>query len=238
MNKKSKNGGYAALKAAFPHTVPVMAGYLFLGISYGIYANVSGFNFLYPMMMGIIVYGGSLEFVAVSMLLGSFAPLQTFLVALLIQARHLFYGIAMLEKYRGTGWKKLYLIYTLSDETFSVNCSAKVPEGVDKGLFYFFISLLDQMYWVFGAALGGILGSFIPFNTEGLDFVMTAMFVVIFLEQWLKEKKHYTALIGVFASAGCLLVFGADSFLIPTMVCILCFLTVFRKPIEKAGGFE
>lgn len=234
----NKNGIYSALKAAFPHTVPVMAGYLFLGISYGVYANVSGLSFLYPVLMGIIVYGGSLEFVAVSMLLGSFAPLQTFMMALLIQARHLFYGIAMLEKYKGTGWKKLYLIYTLSDETFSVNCSARVPDGIDKGWFYFFITLLDQLYWVSGAALGGILGSFIPFNTEGLDFVMTAMFVVIFLEQWLKEKKHYTALIGVIASAGCLFVFGADSFLIPTMVCILCFLTVFRKPIERAGGFE
>lgn len=131
-----------------------------------------------------------------------------------------------------------YLIFGLCDESFSINCSTEVPEGVDKGWFYLFVTLLNQLYWVAGATLGGLLGSFITFNTEGLDFVMTAMFVVIFLEQWLKEKKHYTALIGVLASAGCLLSFGADSFLIPTMVCILCFLTVFRKPIEKAGGIS
>ncbi len=234
-----KKGSFAAaFKKAFPYTIPVMTGYLFLGISYGIYMKVSGFSFLYPMLMAITIFGGSLEFLAVSLLMSSFAPLQTFLMALVIQARHLFYGLAMLEKYKDTGLKKLYLIFALTDETFSVNCSASVPEGIDKGKFYFAVSLLDQCYWVTGATLGGILGSFIPFNTEGLDFVMTAMFVVIFIEQWLKEKKHYTALIGVFASVFCLLIFGADSFIIPTMAVIFAMLAFFRKPIEKAGGFE
>ncbi len=227
-----------AFLAAFPKTIPIMMGFLFLGMSYGIYMKVSGFSFVYPLCMSMVIFGGSLEFVAVTMLLGSFAPLQTFLMALMIQARHLFYGIALLEKYKGTGWKKPYLIFGMCDESFSINCSTEVPEDVDKGWFYFFVTMLNQSYWVLGATAGGILGSFISFNTEGLDFVMTAMFVVIFLEQWLKEKKHYTALIGVLASAGCLLLFGADSFLIPTMVCILCFLTVFRKPIEKAGGLS
>ena len=227
-----------AWKAAFPKTIPIMMGFLFLGMSYGIYMKVSGFSFVYPLCMSLVIFGGSLEFVAVTMLLGSFAPLQTFLMALMIQARHLFYGIALLEKYKGTGWKKGYLIFGMCDESFSINCATEVPEDVDKGWFYFFVTVLNQFYWVAGATLGGILGSFLTFNTEGLDFVMTAMFVVIFLEQWLKEKKHYTALIGVSVSAVCLLVFGAESFLIPTMVCILCFLTVFRKPIEKAGGLS
>lgn len=234
-----KKGGFLpALKAAFPHTIPVMTGYLFLGISYGIYMKVSGFSFLYPMLMAITIFGGSLEFVTVSLLLSTFAPLQTFLMALVIQARHLFYGLAMLEKYKNTGLKKLYLIFALTDETFSINYSTPVPEGIDKGKFYFAVSLLDQCYWVSGATIGGILGSFIPFNTEGLDFVMTAMFVVIFIEQWLKEKKHYTALIGVFASVLCLIIFGAESFIIPTMAVIFIMLALFRKPIEKAGGFE
>ena len=238
--EKVKQGGIKmkALRCAFPKTIPILTGFLFLGMSYGIYMKVEGFSFVYPLCMSMMIFGGSLEFVAVTMLLGSFAPLQTFLMALMIQARHLFYGIAMLGKYKGTGWKKPYLIFGLCDESFSINCSAEVPEGVDKGWFYFFVTILNQSYWVIGATLGGILGSFITFNTEGLDFVMTAMFVVIFLEQWLKEKKHYTALVGVLASAVCLLLFGADSFLIPTMVCILCFLTVFRKPIEKAGGLS
>lgn len=227
-----------ALAAAFPHTIPILAGFLFLGMAYGIYMNVSGFSFWWPMLMGLTIYGGSLEFVAVTMLLGSFAPVQTFAMTLMIQARHLFYGISMLEKYKGTGWKKFYLIFGMCDESFSINYTAEVPEGVDKGWFMFFVTMLNQCYWVSGAALGGLLGSFIPFDTEGLDFVMTALFVVIFLDQWLKEKKHYTALIGLGASAACLLIFGADGFMIPTMVCIICLLTVFRRPIEKAGGLE
>lgn len=227
-----------ALAAAFPHTIPILAGFLFLGMAYGIYMNVSGFSFWWPMLMGLTIYGGSLEFVTVTMLLGSFAPVQTFAMTLMIQARHLFYGISMLEKYRGTGWKKFYLIFGMCDESFSINYTAEVPEGVDRGWFMFFVTLLNQCYWVSGAALGGLLGSFIPFDTEGLDFVMTALFVVIFLDQSLKEKKHYTALIGLGASAACLLIFGADGFMIPTMVCIICLLTVFRRPIEKAGGLE
>lgn len=225
-----------ALAAAFPHTIPIFAGFWFLGLAYGIYMNVSGFSFWYPMLMSLTIFGGSLEFVAVTMLLGSFAPLQTLILALMIQARHLFYGIAMLDKFKGMGWKRFYLIFGMCDESFSINYTARVPEGVDRGWFMFFVTLLNQFYWFSGSTIGGLVGSLFTFNTEGLDFVMTAMFVVIFLEQWLKEKKHYTALIGVVASAVCLLLFGADSFLVPTMVCILCMLTVFRKPIEKAGG--
>jgi len=224
-----------ALKAAFPNTIPILAGFLFLGISYGIIMNVSGFSFWYPLIISLVVYGGSLQFVMVTMLLSTFAPVQTFFAALLIQARHLFYGIAMLSKYKDTGWKKPYLIFALCDESFSINCSVEVPDDVDKGWFMFFVTFLDQSYWVIGSLVGGLLGSLISFNTEGLDFAMTAMFVVILLEQWLKEKKHYSSLIGVICSVACLMIFGADSFLIPTMICILCLLTLFRKPIEKGG---
>ena len=225
-----------ALAAAFPHTIPIFAGFWFLGMAYGLYMNVSGFSFWYPMLMSLTIFGGSLEFVAVTMLLGTFAPLQTFIMTLMIQARHLFYGIAMLEKFRGLGWKRFYLIFGLCDETFSINYTAQIPEGVDRGWFMFFVTALNHFYWFSGATIGGLAGSLVSFDTEGLDFVMTAMFVVIFLDQWLKERKHYTALIGVAASAACLLLFGADSFLVPTMVCVLCLLTVFRRPIEKAGG--
>ena len=226
-----------AFKAAFPYTLPIFAGFLFLGMAYGIYMKVSGFSFWYPCLMAMTIFGGSLEFVAVSMLMGVFAPVQTLMITLMIQARHLFYGIAMLEKYKGLGWKRFYLIFGMCDESFSINYTAKIPEGVDKGWFMFFVTLLNQLYWVGGATLGGILGSFISFDTKGLDFVMTAMFVVIFLEQFLKEKSHYTALVGAVASVACLLFFGSDSFLIPSMLCILLLLTAFRKPIEKAGGW-
>ncbi|MBP3649532.1 MAG: AzlC family ABC transporter permease [Clostridia bacterium] len=224
-----------ALAAAFPHTLPILTGFGFLGMAYGIHMSVSGFPFWYPMLMAMTIFGGSLEFVCVSMLLSSFAPLQTFLMALLIQARHLFYGIAMLDKYREMGWKRFYLIFGLCDESFSINCSVAVPQGVDKGWFYFFVTLLNQSYWVIAATIGGLLGSLITFDTKGLDFVMTAMFVVIFLEQWLKEKQHFSSLIGVGASVLCLMVFGSDSFLVPAMAVILCMLTLCRTPIEKAG---
>lgn len=226
-----------ALRCAIPYTIPIFAGFWFLGITYGIYMNVSGFSFVYPMLMSLTIFGGSLEFVAVQMLLSAFAPLQTLIMTLMIQARHLFYGIAMLDKFKGAGLKKAYLIFGMCDETFSINYSADIPKEIDRGWFMFFVTLLNHFYWFSGATLGGLLGNLIRFNTKGLDFVMTAMFVVIFLEQWLKEKKHYTAFIGVCASAACLLLFGADSFLVPTMACILCFLTLFQKPIEKAGGF-
>lgn len=235
---KKENVRLNALRAAFPFTIPIFAGFWFLGLAYGIYMNVSGFSFWYPMLMSLVIFGGSLEFIAVSMLMSSFAPLQTLLVALMIQARHLFYGISMLDKFRGMGWKRFYLIFGMCDESFSINYTAKIPEGVDRGWFMFFVTLLNHFYWFSGSTLGGILGSLITFDTKGLDFVMTAMFVVIFLEQWLKEKKHYTAWIGLLASVVCRLIFGADSFLIPSMLCILLCLTVFRSPIEKAGGLS
>ncbi|MBP3540933.1 MAG: AzlC family ABC transporter permease [Clostridia bacterium] len=226
-----------ALKAAFPHTIPIFAGFWFLGMTYGIYMNASGFSFWYPLAMSITIFGGSLEFVAVSMLLSRFAPVQTFVMALMIQARHLFYGISMLDKFKGMGWKRFYLIFGMCDESFSINYTAKIPQDVDRGWFMFFVTLLNQLYWVTGSTIGGLVGSLITFDTQGIEFVMTAMFVVIFLEQWLKEKRHYTAYIGLAAGIACLLIFGADSFLVPTMVCILALLTFLRKPIEKAGGF-
>ena len=233
---KQKTTYTAAFRAAFPHTVPILAGFLFLGMSYGILMKVSGFSFVYPMVMSIVIFGGSLEFVAASMLMSAFAPLQTLLLALMIQARHLFYGISMLEKFRGTGLKKLYLIFGMCDESFSINCTVEPPEGMDRGRFMLAVTLLDHLYWVTGATLGGLLGGLIQFDTHGLEFVMTAMFVVIFLENWLKEKRHLPALIGMVASVASLLIFGADSFLIPAMVGILLLLTLCRRPLENGGG--
>lgn len=221
-----------AFRCAFPYTIPIFAGFWFLGIAYGIYMNVSGFSFVYPLVMSSVIFGGSLEFVTVSMLLSPFAPLQVFLMALMIQARHLFYGIAMLDKYKGLGWKKYYLIFGMCDETFSINCAAEIPEGVDRGWFYFWVTLLNRLYWISGATIGGLLGNLIHFDTKGLDFVMTAMFVVIFMEQWLKEERHTSEWIGLGASIGCLIVFGADNFMIPTMICILILLTAFRKSMD------
>ena len=232
MNEKIKIMKKAFL-CAFPYTIPIFAGFWFLGMTYGIYMNVSGFSFWYPLLMSITIFGGSLEFIAVSMLLAPFAPLQVFIMTLMIQARHLFYGISMLDKYKDTGWKKPYLIFGMCDETFSINYTADIPKDIDRGWFYFFVTLLNHFYWVSGATIGGIVGGLFTFNTEGLEFVMTAMFVVIFLEQWLKEKRHISEWTGLAASIVCLLVFGADNFLIPTMICVLIVLTALHKPFEK-----
>ena len=224
-----------ALKAAFPHTIPIMTGFLFLGMTYGIYMNVSGFGFWYPMLMSMTIFAGSMEFVTVNMLLGVFHPLQALSMTLMINARHLFYGISMLDKYRGTGFKKLYLIFGMCDESFSINYTAEIPEDVDKGWFMMWVTVLNQFYWVLGSTLGGIFGSFIHFNTEGLDFVMTALFVVIFLEQWMKEKNHTNAIVGLAISILCLILFGKDDFIIPAMLGILGVLTLLRKSLEKGG---
>ena len=234
MHTKKTQTAASAFRAAFPLTIPVMAGYLFLGMTYGILMVTSGFPGYYPILTAVIVYTGSMEFLLVSILLSPYHPMACFLTALMVGARHLFYGISMLDRYKGTGWKKFYLIYTTSDETFAVNYSAAIPEGIDRGWFYFQVSLLDQIYWVTGAALGALSGSQITFNTRGLDFVMTAMFVVIFLNQWEKEKQHISALIGILVPLVCLVVFGSGSFLLPAMACILVLLLALRKPIEKA----
>lgn len=225
-----------AMRCAFPHTIPILAGFLFLGMTYGIYMNVSGFSFWYPMLMSLTIFAGSMEFVAVNMLLGAFNPIQALAMTLMINARHIFYGISMLDKYRGTGRKKAYLIFGMCDESFSINCTADIPKEVDRGWFMFFVTLFNHIYWFTGATLGGIFGSFIHFNTQGLDFVMTAMFVVIFLEQWLKEKNHTSSFVGIGISLICLAAFGAENFIIPSMLAILGILTLLRRPMEEGGA--
>ena len=223
----------AAFFAAFPNTIPILAGFLFLGIAYGIYMNQSGFKFYYPMFMSFIIFAGSVEFATVSWLLGSFDPINIFFLTLMINARHLFYGLSMLEKYNIPGWKKLYLIYGMCDESFSINATVDVPKDIDKGLFMFFVTMLNQIYWVAGATIGGIFGSFIPFDTRGIEFVMTALFVVIFLENWLKEKDHSASVIGLFISLICLTVFKGTNFIIPSMIIILSVLTLLRGRLQK-----
>ena len=222
-----------AFQAAFPYTLPICVGFLFLGMSYGFMMRSKGFSFLYPLFMSMFIFAGSMEFVTVNLLLSAFHPLSAFFLALMVNARHLFYGISMLGKYRNVGWKKFYLIYGMCDETFSVNCTAKIPEDVDKGWFMFFVTLLNQIYWVGGATLGALLGYVIHFDTTGIEFVMTALFVVMFLNQW-EEKgaDHKAALTGVGASLLCLLVFGGQNFILPAMALIIvCFLLA-----EKRGG--
>ena len=222
-----------AFKAAFPYTLPILAGFSFLGMAYGIYMNASGFSFVYPLCMSFLIYGGSLEFVAVEMLLSPFAPVQVLIMALLIQARHLFYGISMLDKFKGMGWKKYYLIFGMCDETFSVNYTADIPEDIDRGWFMFFVNLLNQIYWVSAATAGALLGYVVQFDTTGIDFVMTALFVVMFLNQWEEAKDHRPALVGLICSAVCLLIFRSSNFIVPSMIFIIVCFTAERKLSKK-----
>jgi len=231
MFKKVKS----AFFAAFPNTLPILAGFLFLGIAYGIYMNQSGFKFYYPMFMSFIIFAGSVEFATVSWLLGSFDPVNIFFLTLMINARHLFYGLSMLEKYNIPGLKKYYLIYGMCDESFSINATVDIPKDIDRGWFMFFVTLLNQIYWVSGATIGGIFGSFIPFDTEGIEFVMTALFVVIFLENWIKEDTHTASIIGLALSFICISVFKGSNFIIPSMFIILAVLTMLRGRIRNHG---
>lgn len=227
-----------ALKAAFPYTIPVMTGYLFLGMAFGILLNSKGYHFGWALFMSIIIFAGSMQYVAIDLLTTAFNPLNAFLMTLMVNARHLFYGLSLLGKYSDTGKKKPYLMFGLTDETFSILCATNPPPGVNRGWFMFFVTLLNQSYWVIACTLGGVLGSMVSFNTKGIDFVMTALFVVIFLEQWKSQKHHAPALIGLGASAFCLLIFGPDQFIIPAMALILALFTILRKPLEKVLDTE
>lgn len=223
----------AAFKAAFPLTLPICAGFLFLGISYGFLMSSKGFSILYPFFMSLFIFAGSMEFLTVNLLLSAFSPLSAFFLAILVNARHLFYGISMLDKFKGVGKKKYYLIFGMCDETFSINCSAKIPADIDKGWFMFFVTLLNHIYWVAGATIGAVLGKFLTINTEGIDFVLTALFLVIFLNQWLETKNHLPALVGLFSALLCLLLFGAEQFMLPAMALMLLIFLLGQKIFKK-----
>lgn len=218
-----------AIKAAFPHTIPVFTGFIFLGIAYGILMSSKGYGVGWTVLMSLLAFAGSAQYVAINLLTSVFDPLYALLLTLMVNARHLFYGISMLEKYQGTGKFKPYLIFGMCDETFSITCSTNQPAGVNRNWFLFFITFLNHGYWVLGSAIGGLLGSMVSFNTKGLDFVLTALFVVIFIGQWKSQDNRKPAAIGVVCSAICLAVFGQSNFIIPSMIAILTMLTVVRK---------
>lgn len=216
---------------AFPNTIPVLTGFLFLGMAYGVLMQTKGYGVIWAVLMSAIAFCGSMQFVAITLLTVAFNPIQAFLMSFMVNARHLFYGISMLEKYKGLGKLRGFLIYVLCDETFSISSSVEVPEGVNRKYFYFTISLLDYLYWIFGTFLGGMLGNFITFNTTGLDFVLTALFVVLFLEQWKTKENRLAAVIGILGTVMSLFFFGKNNLVIPAMVIILLVLTLGRKKI-------
>jgi 4-azaleucine resistance transporter AzlC len=221
-----------ALKSAFPHTIPILMGYIFIGMVFGILLRSKGYNFWWAILMSSCIYAGSMQFVAINLLTSGFNIVAVVVMTFMINARHLFYGLSMLDKFKDMGKKKPYMIFSLTDETFSVIISAEPQQDVNKNWFYFFIALLDHFYWIIGSVIGAIVGSVWSFNTKGIDFVMTALFVVIFVEQWKSNKNNIPAFIGICASLLCLIIFGCSNFIIPSMILILITLTAFRKPIE------
>ena len=230
-SRDSSGAVLAALKAAFPQTIPVLTGYFVLGLGYGIYVQSLGLPIWLPPLMGTVVYGGSLEFVLASLLLGSFSPLSAFLMALMIQARHLFYGLTMLERYQGYGPRGFYMIYAMSDETFSITCSAEPPEGVDRGWFMFFITLLDQIYWVASAFLGAAVGSILPFSTEGVDKGWFMFFITLL------DQIYWVASAAMGAALGAVLPFSTEGVdFVMTAMFVVIFLNQWEKEKQHASA--
>lgn len=210
-------------RKAFVDTIPVMTGYLVLGAGFGILMSANGFSFLHSILMSVFIYAGSLQYLGISLLSTGVSIISIALSSFLVNARHLLYGVSMFSKYKNTGKIKPYLIFALTDETYSLVSSNNNKD------YFLAVSLLDHIYWITGTALGTLISSVISFNTEGLDFVLTALFIVIFVEQWLNSKDSYSALSGLILTAVCLMMFGKDNFLIPSMILIVVSLLLIKK---------
>ena len=226
------------LKQVIIKTIPVMTGYVVLGFGFGILSENAGYGLGWVLAMSVFIYAGSMQYLMVSLLSSGASVISTALATLMVNARHLFYGISMIGRYQGAGAKKPYLIFALTDETYSLVCHGDTPKGADPHLYYFLVSFFNQIYWIVGSVLGAAVGSAVTFNSAGIDFAMTALFVTVFVEQWLTAESHIPAVGGVCVSVVCLLIFGGDLFLIPSMVLILAGLSL-GKPLlgrERSGA--
>ena len=242
----TRTSPWASLKTAFPHTLPVMAGYLFLGTAFGMLLKDKGYGPEWALFMSVCIYAGSMQFVATGLLAGGFSPITALAITLLVNARHLFYGLSMLAPFEGTGWRKPYLIFSLTDETYALFAGMQAPNTWEDQQVFFWISLMNQCYWVLGSLMGSLLGQWLAFDFSGIEFAMTALFVVIFVEQWLgaqKEQKvrgffcaHSPALLGVGVSAACLMLFKKDNFLLPAMAAMLILFALLQGWFQKEVG--
>ena len=221
-----------AFRKAFPYTIPVLTGYLFIGIAFGVMFAEKGYSFLWAMLMSLMVYAGAGQYLAVNFFVPGVSFLNVIAMTLMVNIRHIFYGISLLERFHQMGKKRWYMIFGLTDETYSLLCTTKVPKGVEEEKFLFAISLMNQSYWIIGSAIGGIAGALIPFNSEGIEFAMTALFIVIFVEQWMDAKNRIPELLGVAAAFVCLQIFGVDGFVLPSMILITLVLLLGRTKLE------
>ena len=220
------------VRQAFYRSIPVMAGYLVLGIGFGILLRNAGYGVLWSAAMSLFIFAGSMQYVGISLLTGGASLLTTAMTTFMVNARHLFYSISMVDVYKGAGRYKPYMIFALTDETYSLLCDGTAPEGTDPELYRFLVSLFDHSYWVAGCILGSLLGAVLPFSTAGIEFSMTALFIASFTEQWLTTKVHIPALTGLLCTVLCLVVFGRENFLIPAMLLITLVLTLLRRREE------
>ncbi len=218
------------IRQAFIDTVPVLTGYIVLGFGFGIIIKANGFGIFTAFIMSLLIYAGSMQYVAIGLLTGGVSFITAAVTTLMVNARHIFYGISMLERYKGMGKRKPYLIFGLTDETYSLVCSdnKNIPQERRKD-YYLFVTLFDHIYWVTGSVLGAVAGTLIKFDTTGIDFALTALFLTVFIEQWLSTKKHLPAIVGVTASVLCLIVFGSENFLIPAMLIIALVLSLYKE---------
>ncbi len=226
------SGYKKAFEKAFPYTIPVLCGYLFIGIAFGVMFAEKGYSFLWAILMSVLVYAGAGQYLAVNFFVPGISFFQVIIMTLVVNIRQIFYGISLLERFHRMGKKRWYMIFGLTDETYSLLCTTKVPEGVDEEKFCFAIVLLDHSYWVLGSAIGGILGAVMPFSSEGIEFAMTALFVVLFLDQWQEKSHRIPAMIGIGVSVVCLLIFGSSNFVLPAMLLISAFLFFMRQRLD------
>lgn len=227
MSKRSNT-----IRQAFYKSIPVLAGYVVLGIGFGILMKNAGYGVLWTFSMSAFIYAGSMQYVGVGLLAGGASVLTAAITTVMVNARHLFYSISMIDKYKDAGKYKPYMIFALTDETYSLLCDGKVPDGTEPDLYRFLLSLFNHCYWVTGSVIGNLLGAVLPFSTAGIEFSMTALFIASFTEQWLTTKDHIPALTGVICTLLCLVIFGRDHFLIPAMVLITLVLTLLRRREE------
>ena len=223
-------------RRAFPYTIPVLTGYLFIGIAFGVMFAEKGYNFLWAGLMSLLVFAGSGQYLAVNFFVPGFSIVQVVFLTLMVNIRHVFYGISLLEKFKGMGLRKWYMVFGLTDETYSLLCTTKVPYGLEEDRFIFAIATLNQSYWVIGTIIGSLMGTYIPFNSEGIDFAMTALFVVIFVEQWMECKNRIPELIGVGCAIMSIAIFGVAQFVLPSMLCMVLILVVSRKKLEDKSS--
>lgn len=221
-----------AYEKAFPYTIPVLTGYLFIGIAFGVMFAEKGYNAFWAMLMSLLVFAGSGQYLAVNFFVPGFSFIQVIFLTLMVNIRHIFYGVSLLEKFKGMGKRKWYMVFGLTDETYSLLCTTKIPDGVEEDKFLFAIATLDQVYWVVGSMIGALMGTYIPFNSEGIDFAMTALFIVIFVEQWMDKKNRIPEIIGIVCGVVCLNIFGASQFVLPAMLSIVVLLIGGKRKLE------